>query len=377
MNRRVRLGVEVLAAVAVIAVFAAQVLGVPLGLAFVETGSMEPTMEPGDGFVALPPAVLGGVEEGDVVTFEAETIQGGRLTTHRVVGTTDGGYVTRGDGNPFTDQQGGEPPVTDEQVVAEAVQVGGEVLVIPNLQRFVRGLRGLFASIGARIGLSVNQVIAFIVVGGLAAYLLDETEAGEDRTERSPGRATGFSGTLLVGGAVAVVVAAATISMVAASGAVAVPYDSVGPDEAGAGGIPARATENGSVELTNAGLVPMNVVLSTDDPNATLARERVYLGPQSNTTVNVSITAPAEPGSYETTVERRQYLAVLPGSMLSTLSNTSHWLAIAVVDLLLAGVVALIGHRLLGGGRVRLRPTRAIPIEINGLRWLRKLYRSR
>jgi hypothetical protein len=165
--------------------------------------------------------------------------------------------------------------------------------------------------------------------------------------------------------------------MTATSGAIALPYDSVAPGDMSQGGIPAATTQNASVELTNGGLVPMTAVLSTDDPNATLGREQVYLGPQSNATVNVSITAPAKPGEYEVSVERQQYLAVLPGGVLSTLSSAGHWLAVAVVDLLLAGVVAAFGAMLVGGGRVRLRPTRAVPTEVGLLRWVRSLYTRR
>lgn len=340
-----------------LATLAGQILGVPIGLSFVETGSMEPTMEPGDGFIAVPPVLLGGVEEGDVVTFDAQTIEGGELTTHRVVGQTSDGYTLRGDANPFTDQQGGEPPVPRERIVAEALQIGGHVVVIPSLGEYVESVRGVFASIGARFGLSGTQVSTFVVVATLAAYLFSSTasEKRTDRsTDRSPSRSTGFSGRLLIGGAVAFVLATATLSMTASGGAIVVPYDSVEPGTE-RGGIATGTTQNASVELTNAGLVPMTAVLSMNDPNATLTRERVYLAPRSTQTVNVSITAPAEPGEYEVAVERRQYLAILPGAMLSELASVSHWLAVAVVDLLLAGLVALSGARLVGFGRIRLR----------------------
>jgi len=378
MTRRLLSAVGLLCILTLTAgLLAGQVFGIPLGLAFVETGSMSPTMEPGDGFVALPPAFLSGVDEGDVVTFDAETIEGGRLTTHRVVDETTEGYVTRGDANPFTDQQSGEPPVTRERVVAEALQVGGTVVVIPNLGTAVEGIRGVFAAVGSRLGLSVNQVIMFVLVALLAAYLLDESgAAGEKRTDRSTRRADGFSGLLFVVGAVVLVLTMATLSMTAASGAMAVPYDSVDPNAAGQGGIPAGTTANASIELRNGGIVPMTAVLSTPDANATLAAERVSLGPRGNQSVNLSITAPPSTGSYEVTVERRQYLAVLPAGVLAGLSAVNHWLAVLAVDLLLAFVVGLVGLRLVGLGRVRLRPTRSLPFEVGLVRWLRSLYRS-
>jgi signal peptidase len=164
--------------------------------------------------------------------------------------------------------------------------------------------------------------------------------------------------------------------MTAASGAVAVPYDSVDPGEADRGGIPAGTTANTSIELRNGGVVPMTAVLSTPDSNAALATERVSLGPRGNRSVNLSITAPASPGEYEVTVERRQYLAVLPGWLLAELSAINHWLAVLVIDLLLASVVGLVGARLVGFGRVRLRSGRSVPFEVGLVRWLRSLYRG-
>ncbi len=64
--------------------------------------------------------------------FQSQEIRGGELTTHRVVGETEQGYITRGDANPFTDQDGAEPPVTESQIVAVAWQPSGQVVTIPN-----------------------------------------------------------------------------------------------------------------------------------------------------------------------------------------------------------------------------------------------------
>jgi len=68
-----------------------QLLGQPILLGYVATGSMEPTMDAGDGFVSVPSAVTGDVEEGDVVVYQARELHDGGLTTHRVVGETEEG----------------------------------------------------------------------------------------------------------------------------------------------------------------------------------------------------------------------------------------------------------------------------------------------
>jgi len=163
----------------VVAMLVGQQLGQPVLLGFVVTGSMAPTLEPGDGFVAVPPAFAGEIEEGDVVTFDARELEGGGLTTHRVVGETEEGYVTRGDANPFTDQDGPEPPVQDAQIVAVAWQLDDEVVTIPRLgtvamalQGLVGALVGLLGSVPGGDSIADGDVGSIMVAGGVSLLLL-------------------------------------------------------------------------------------------------------------------------------------------------------------------------------------------------------------
>lgn len=124
-------------AVAVVVVLAALVVPVtaPVSVSFVHSGSMEPTIPEGDGFVLVP---AGEVRTGDVVTFDSE--HRGEYVTHRVVGTSEDGFVTRGDANPTTDQEVGHPPVTRDAIVGAALTVGGTQVVIPGLGDAVAAL---------------------------------------------------------------------------------------------------------------------------------------------------------------------------------------------------------------------------------------------
>ncbi len=51
--------------------------------------------------------------------------------------------MTAGDANPFTDQDGPEPLVSDGQIVATAWQPGGEVVTIPHLGTVVMGIQAI------------------------------------------------------------------------------------------------------------------------------------------------------------------------------------------------------------------------------------------
>ena len=381
MNDIVERALQAVVVVALVVVFAGFVAGQPVLVAFVETGSMEPTLDPGDGFVAVPTPLAGGIGEGDVVTFRESD---GALTTHRVVGRTDGGFVTRGDANAFTDQQAGDRPVSRDRVVAVAWAPGGDVLVLPGVGGVTDGARGVIAVAARTVGLSGDPsrlaAVAFVVAA--TAFVLDELLANADdgrRTTRQIGRADGLAAEHVVGTAIALAVVASLATMLVASGTMAVPYDTVDPTEVGAGddgGIPVGETRTVPVTMSNGGVLPAVVVFDAPGDDATVVEETVVVGPRSNATTNVSITAPAEPGRYEATVSRSQYLGVLPAASIRVLHGVEPWLARLAVALVPSmATVALV--RLFAGrlrGRLRLRPERAIPVVVSLRRALRRLY---
>ena len=82
----------------------------------VMSGSMEPAISAGDLLIIHRKAVY---QEGDVISFS----DNGNYITHRLVGQTDGGFITQGDSNNVPDSE----PVYAEQIVGRAV------LVIPGL----------------------------------------------------------------------------------------------------------------------------------------------------------------------------------------------------------------------------------------------------
>ncbi len=102
---------------------------------------MQPTFRTGHLLYVRPE--VQDVKPGDVVVYE----QAGRYIVHRVISIGNLGYVTRGDNNPFAD----DDPVTPEQVIGR-VEMGensGEISSISSgwlgmwLVRFGRATRGL------------------------------------------------------------------------------------------------------------------------------------------------------------------------------------------------------------------------------------------
>ncbi|MFB6130155.1 MAG: signal peptidase I [Salinigranum sp.] len=111
-----------------VAVLASALGAGPIRLSYVTSGSMTPLLHPGDGYLLY---TWGTARVGDVVTYRSQ-VHGGYVT-HRVVGRTDEGFLTRGDANPSTDQAGGEPPVPRSEIVGRVLTVGGRPLVLPAL----------------------------------------------------------------------------------------------------------------------------------------------------------------------------------------------------------------------------------------------------
>jgi signal peptidase len=365
-RRLLGVGGEVLAVVVVVSLVAGQVAGTPVLLSFVETGSMAPTMEPGDGFVAVPAALTDDPETGDVVVFRAKEIQGGGLTTHRVVGQTERGYVTRGDANPFTDQDGDEPPVKDAQIVAEALQVGGTVVVIPELgtavmaaqEGFTAAQRALAVTLGSRSLLGA-QGLAYLLLGLSALlYVLDllvsgDTGRARERSRRRDG--DGWSTNRILVGLAVVVVVSATAAMVVPAGSqeygiVSAEFDSDRPTVI-------RQGETSTLEyaVPNDGFVPVYVYLQPASDGVAVDPGRLRVAGRDSETASVALTAPDETGYYRRYVRESRYLAVLPVGVVDGLRSVHPWLPVVVIDALLGAAVYVPGRLLLDGGRLRVR----------------------
>jgi signal peptidase len=327
---------------------------------------MAPTMDPGDGFVAVPAPIAGNVERGDVVVFRAQSLHGGGLTTHRIVRETDRGYITRGDANPFTDQANDEPPVKDVQIVAVALQVGGRVVVIPHLGGVVTGVqvglgtiqRRLSALLGTRALLG-NQGVAYLIFALSTLYYAIATwreDGRRDRSvERDPGRDTGLNPRLVVGAITLVLVAGATAPMVAQSGperyaVVSAEFESEKPTVI-------RTGDSNTVryQVGNGGLVPIVSYVKPASEGVATEPGRVEVGPRSVANVSVTLQAPAETGYYRRFVVEHRYLTLLPESAIDTLYRLHPWLPVIATDLLLGVPFYLFGVSLVGAGNVKAR----------------------
>ncbi|SDE98159.1 signal peptidase, endoplasmic reticulum-type [Halorubrum xinjiangense] len=385
INRTLSVALQAAAVLVVVSLVVGQLLGQPILLSYVETGSMQPTLNPGDGFVAIPAQIAGGIGSGDVVTFDAQEIQGGGLTTHRVVEETERGYITRGDNNPFTDQDGGEPVVQDADVVAKALQVGGSVVVIPHLGTVAMGFQSVLDAVQTQLAVTFGvrslqgtQGLAYIVFGlSVVAYAVDwYLNAGSrDRDSRDRSRDDGTSVFAILGVLALVLMATATAAMVVPGGTqeygvVSAEFESENPTV-----IESGTSQELEYVVPNAGLVPVYAYVTPASPGVDVDPQRLSVGSRGEASTTVTLSAPDETGYYRLFVVEHRYLAVLPPGVVDELYGVHPWAPLVAINGLLGGGIVGIGLLLLRGepARIRSRDSRERPPLYKRL--LRELYR--
>ena len=341
-----------------------QLLGLASPLGFVETSSMEPTLEAGDGFVAIPYALVGSVEVGDVVVFRAEEIQGGGLTTHRVVGESERGYITKGDANPVTDQDSGEPPVKSEQIAAILWQPGGEVLAIPGVGTIVTGSQRVVQIVQSTLATAFGipsllglQGLAYIIFAlSVLFYAVDVwRSSGRAKIARDYSRYAGTNARLLVALLATLVVLTATVAMIGPAGPQQFDVVSAENDAPGQRVIEQGTTESTTYPVGNGGFVPAIVFLEPGDENVDVQPRELTVPRQSVVNATVTISAPPETGYYRYYVTQHRYLALLPQAHIRALYELHPWAPIIVIDAMLGIPFYLVGTALVGTGRVRDR----------------------
>lgn len=353
-------------------------LGQPVLFSFVTSESMSPTIEEGDGFVAVPDQVAGDIEEGDVIVFEAQELDGGGLTTHRVVDETEEGYITRGDANPFVDQDGSEPPVTEDRIVGVAVQVRGNVITIPELGTAVLGLRdgvlGVQDAITSTLGFEEESGAqgagAVLFLAGLALFTATAvdtfTRSSRDRSrsqrreQRDPRYVALFLVALVVLPANAAMLAPTTTHEVTLDGTELA--NEVGPGEPVAN----------EVTVTNSGLVAMLVVFDEPDGETAIADRQMPVSGGESQTTSLSTPVPP-PGEQRTeTVSETRYVLILPQSVIASLHEIHPLAALGAINAVLVFAVLALFGGLVGLRRQRVRDTgRDMPLRVRLRRLLR------
>lgn len=348
-----------------LSLLAGHLLGYPVLIGHIESGSMEPTMDEGDGFIPVPHALAGDVESGDVVVFQADAVEDGATTTHRVVDERQGGYITQGDNNPFTDQGSGDPPITDGEVKAVALTVNGEVVTIPHLGTAADTLggvvdyfEGFLAGLFGTPQLGSEQLAILLFVLGLLA--LAGTFVGESARERTRSRARSLTGVIdaryVLVGCLVVLWVGATAGMVGPGGTETYGIVSTEGDSENPTIIPAGETDSFDAQLHNSGFVPTVSYLEAQSPGVDIESKTHRLAHNESVNATITFTAPEETGYYPRSMSEHRYFAILPASILDGAYGVHPWLPYLLINTVISIPVLALWIVFRGPtGQIRLR----------------------
>lgn len=118
--------------------------GQPVPFGVVTSDSMTPALERGDIYLAVPPVSSVHPGEGDIVVYQSAD----GWTVHRVVDSTEHGFITQGDANPFTDQAVGDPPIPEGAIVGVVPAWRGHPIAISKVPRGGTVLTGMSLVLG-------------------------------------------------------------------------------------------------------------------------------------------------------------------------------------------------------------------------------------
>lgn len=356
----------------------------PVLLSYVETGSMSPSLEPGDGFVAVPAQLHTSVDEGDVVVFRAQNLHGGGLTTHRIAGETDQGFITKGDANPFVDQNGEEPPVKGPQIVAKALQINGNIVVIPALGTAVEGSRLVLSGsqdlIASAMGTSLiryqDLAYVFFFISIIWYILAERRDLRQKERNRNSSRLRSADSRLIVIVFAALLITGATAAMVVPAGSqqygvVSAEFTSERPNV-----IPMGESKNQLYPVGNGGVIPVIAYIEPASEGVEVEPQEVRVGGRSVTNATVTLHAPPETGYYRRFIVEHRYLALLPQPVIHGLYQIHPWAPIVAIDALIGVPFYLIGITLVGTGPVRQRTSsRDTSTAVRLTRLVRNIYR--
>lgn len=336
-----------------------QVFGFPSPISFVATDSMEPQLQPGDGFIGVPKPLAGEIERGDVVTFEAQEVGGGGLTTHRVVEETDQGYITKGDANPFRDTAAGEPPVQESQIQLVVVQFNGEIVAIPYIGRLQSIAQGTVATAVNALGISavsasnpgvIVGIVGFIlvVVAGLYEALTPENERTLSRSMRREGVID--SRLLLVGLLVVLSLPLLSVSAVPSSTDELTIISSEAPDPDDPSIIEVGNYTEANVTIENGQPIPMVIIVEPASEGVRVYDQVLPAASGETVTSRFRVYAPDETGPFVRSRSTSYYIHSLPTSVIAFLHRIHPVVAFAAtIGVVLAPVA--IGFLLVVGNR--------------------------
>jgi signal peptidase len=298
----------------------------PTLTASIKTWSMLPDLTRGDMVFLLPVGKSTKLSQGQIIAFSSPEHGISDWTMHRIVGgDAESGFITKGDANKWTDQEGsGYPPIKQEWIGGVVPTLGSSPLKVPLV-----GYLPLWLEENVQSPIFITIFLLVLV----AVLLLDEIFRSKKRRKKE---ALKKQHLYFIGGMAFAVLMGAIMLM--GSLFVTIPYGvSSSPAVLMGSDVGVLATGTNS-ELTLAkvqkhGGVPSFYLAASYDPQVQLEQDFFFLRRGEETELKATLYA-REEGSYQANITLLMVLPFLPPGIIELLAGTNIWLAFSVVSLL-------------------------------------------
>ena len=302
----------------------------------IRSWSMAPLITRGDLVFLWPAGEKSSFSVGQIVVFRAPEEGIHEWTLHRITGVdSQKGFITRGDANEYTDQEGsGYPPVKPEWIAGIVPTIDSKPLKIPLL-----GYLSLYLERSES-----SQTLIPVLVGALAAALVLDEIFKSKKTRRKEKLS---QGQLCFLGGLAVALLMASL-MLSGSLFITFPYgveENPGVLMGSNVGILALGTsqEIELAELNNSGFIPTFYFAVSSDPQVVLEQCHFTLAREDVARVTATVYA-QKSGLHQASVIVGIFLPFLPPGIIGDLAQINFWLALIAVALVPAMPVFVIPY---------------------------------
>lgn len=276
----------------------------PVLFSYAISESMEPTIGVGDLFFINP---FSDGDVGDVVVFR----MGDMYVVHRIYAIEGGEYITKGDNNIATDQQGGKnPPIKKEDIIGKVVTVSGTPVTIPEAGTLI----------GALHSNSIFLAGILISLGFVALGKGERRKKDRKKIKISAGLFYGLASSLLI---ISIV-----ISTMLSWGSLSFSYAStLAGNQQDGWYLPGTTFEKTMVFENKAGY-PMMFFFERE--KGIKSEKASFLGPGETREIVFDVDVPDDTRIYRDGVEVFAYLPLLPKSVTESLYDVSPYMPLAV-----------------------------------------------
>lgn len=296
----------------------------PIGLWYVYSESMEPTIKTNDGYILIK---ANEYKVGDIVTFKPKVLKD-KYVTHRIVKITgDSKFITKGDNNQSIDQDFGEPLISKEQIIGKVFTISGKPVTVPYLgilsPRFNEIVKGLNTFILISIGIGIYLLV----------YVMDciiNRNKGPKRKHTRMLDIAQFFDPVFLSLCALIFINAIFIGFTIKSWSPLETSYVVVSTEGVSSPMPGENfTKTSSLE--NQTLIPFVTVLEPEREGIEAIPQKLLLLPKQNVEYNLLIHAPDKIGYYTEKILKRAYPDVLPDKLMDIMYSKSRFLPLVII----------------------------------------------